>query len=258
MDAKGGLEKSLQVSAHPLQFYLTPSPDRDPSNSLCLGCKVATGQAISLGNFVVQTSKQAVGQAFGKTIYQIELSFDVKKGSVADQMRHDWAEEEKASGQNISLQHLPPVEWKSIVMQSSTDMYKELYLIIDEGTYVRPLSEARLLTVGDVRILATNDTVSGNGGECTEGYWILDAGMPWLLDFTAVHQEIERIIPPETAAPQMGCWALSIEKAEVRSPIQLKNAECHACGYIGTAVVRFKIEGHRAVPVSSSFAQNLR
>src|SRR5215469_6975043 len=58
IDAKGGLGKSVQCSPHPLQFYLTPSPDQDPSNSLCLGCKVGTGQAISLENFVVHTSSK--------------------------------------------------------------------------------------------------------------------------------------------------------------------------------------------------------
>ena len=255
MDAKGRLAKSVQSVPHPLQFYLTPTPDRDPSNSLCIGCKTANGQAITLGDFSIESSKQIIGDAFGKTIYQIDLSFNVKKGSVVERMRHEWEEQYERQGQNISFQNLPPVEWKSIVMQSSTDMYRELYLIIDEGTYTHPLSEARLLTVGGVHMLTTNDPVDGNGGQCTEGYWELDAEGPWLLDFTAIHEEIDKIIPPDATAPQIGCWALSIEKAEVKSPIQLNGAECHACGYIGTAVVHFKIEGHRVVPVSSSFEQ---
>ena len=210
---------------------------------------------MSLSDYRVKTSKQLIGEDFGRSIFQIELSFEVKKGSVADQMRHEWEEQYKGLGQKTSDQNVLPIEWKSVVMQFSKDEYKELYLIIDEGNYVRPLSEARLLTVGGVRILGTNDPVDGNGGQCTEGYWVLDAEGPWLLDFTAVHQDIERLIPPDAIVPQMDCWALSIEKAEVRSPVQLKNAECHACGYIGTAVVSFRIEGHRAVPLSSSFKQ---
>lgn len=255
MDAKGGMGKSVPSGPHALQFYLTASPDRDPSNSLCLGCKIANGQAVSLNDFAIKTSKQLVGEAFGRAIYQIELSFEVKKGSVVEQMRHEWEEKYKEEGEDVSLQNVPPVEWKSIVMQSSADTYKELYLLIDEGTYVQPLGEARLVTVGKARILATTDPASGNGGQCTEGYWVLEPEGPWLLDFTAVHREIAKLIPQDAAAPQIGCWALSMEKAEVRSPIQLKNALCHACDYVGEAVVHFKVEGHRAVPVSSSFEQ---
>ena len=255
MDAKGGLGKSVPSAPHPLQFYLTASPDRDPSNSLCLGCKIANGRAVRLNDYAIKTSKQLVGEAFGRAIYQIELSFEVKKGSVVEQMRHESEEKYKAQGQDVSFQDLPPVEWKSIVMQSSVDAYKELYLMVDEGTYVQPLSKARLLTVGSARVLGTTDPATGNGGQCTEGYWVLEPAGPWLLDFTAVHLEIAKLIPPEATAPQMGCWALSMDEAEVRSPIQLKSAECHACGYLGTAVVHFKVEGHRAVPVSSSFEQ---
>ena len=75
MDAKGGLGKSVPTVPHALQFYLTASPDRDPSNSLCLGCKTANGRAVSLNDYAIKTSKQLVGEAFGRAIYQIELSF---------------------------------------------------------------------------------------------------------------------------------------------------------------------------------------
>lgn len=255
MDAKGGLGNSVPSVPHPLEFYLTASPDRDPSNSLCLGCKTANGQAVSLNDFTIKASKELVGETFGRAIYQIELSFEVKKGSVVEQMRHEWEENAKKEGRDVSFQDLPPVKWKSIVMQSSADTYKELYLLIDEGTYVEPLSEARVITVGDARVLATNDPVSGNGGYCTEGYWVLEPEGPWLLNFAAVDEEIAKLIPPDATAVQTGCWALSMENAEVRTPIQLKNARCHACDYLGWVTVRFRLDGHRAVPLSSSFEQ---
>lgn len=253
MDAKGGMGKSVPSVPHPLQFYLTASPDRDPSNSLCLGCKTASGQAVSLNDFAIKTSKDLIGEAYGKAIFQIELSFEAKKGSVVEQMRHEWEEKDKEEGHDVSFQNLPPVKWKSIVVQSSEDTYRELYLLIDEGTYVAPLSEARLLTVGNVRVLATTDPASGNGGQCTEGYWVLEPEGPWLLDFTTVAEEIAKLIPPDATAVQTGCWGLSMEKAEVRSPIQLKNAQCHACDYLGWVTVRFRLDGHRAVPVESRF-----
>jgi hypothetical protein len=142
-DAKGGLGNSIRSAPHPLQFYLTPSPDRDPSNCLCLGCEVKDGQAVSLRDFAVENSKQVLGESFGQKIFQIEFSFDVKKGPAAERLHREWEQEGRRESQNVSFDNLPPVEWKSIVMESSPDMYKEIYLIINEGNYVRPLSEAR-------------------------------------------------------------------------------------------------------------------
>src|SRR6266702_486540 len=50
------LERNLRRPPHPLQYYLTPSPERDPANSLCLGCPVAAGgRQRTLQDFVVET-----------------------------------------------------------------------------------------------------------------------------------------------------------------------------------------------------------
>jgi hypothetical protein len=253
-DNKGGaLRTSVPSSPHPLQFYLTPSRDRDPGNSLCLGCKVNDGQEVSLQDYAVETSKQVIGESFGKKILQIELSFNVKQGSVIQHLNHEWEEKEERAGRNVSFDNLVPVKWKSIVMESSADMYNELYFIVDDRVYVRPLSKARLLEVGGAQLLATNDPIDGTGGFCTEGYWVLQPNGPWWLDFTAVHEKIEKLITDDAVAMATGCWALSIDKGEVRSPVQGKDAECRSCDNLGTVVVRFRIDGHRAVPVSSFF-----
>ena len=105
MDPNGGLAKPAQASPHPLRFYTTPSPDRDPSNSLCLGCKIADGRAVGLNDYALESSQQLVGEASGRAIYQIELSFDVKKGSVAERMRHEWDERSGDSSQDLARQH---------------------------------------------------------------------------------------------------------------------------------------------------------
>ena len=252
MDAKGGIATSDRDSPHPMTFYLTPSAERDASGSLCLRCKANNGQQVSLQDYAVETSEHIVGQSFGRTIFEIRLSFHVKGGSVAQQLRREWSEK-AGFAETMSSDDLPMAEWKSIVMQSSADMYRELYLIINEGQYDEPLSKAHLLTVGSDQLLATNDRVSGNGGSCTEGYWVLKPDGPWLLDFSAVHKAIEKMTPSNATAVQTGCWALSMQKLEVRSPVQLVGVRCRTCDFLGTAVVRFKIDGHRAVPVSSLF-----
>ena len=82
---------------------------------------------------------------------------------------------------------------------------------------------------------------------------MLRADGPWQLDFSPVHKEIARIVTGDAQAMQMGCWAMSIDKETISAPVQLKNADCHACGWVGTAEVHFKIEGHEAVPVTAKF-----
>jgi hypothetical protein len=72
--------------------------------------------AVSLSDFDVESSKQLLGESFGKKIFQIELSFAVKKGSVVERLHREWQQENKQEGQNVSFDSLPPAEWKSIVM----------------------------------------------------------------------------------------------------------------------------------------------
>jgi hypothetical protein len=239
---------------HPLRYFLTFSLERYSDNSLCLGCKTADGQKVTLGDYAVEATQYQVGQSFGRKIIEIELTFHLKNGSVMQRLRREWTARESTAGREMSFEDIPPVKWKSIMMESSANSYRELYFIIDEpGTYVRPLEHARLIHAGGAQILATTDAVDGNGHQCTEGYWVLQPDGPWLLDFTPVRKEIAKISPPNAGAAQIGCWALNIEKLEVRTPVQDKSAECHACGWLGTAIVHFKIDGHSAVPVSSSF-----
>lgn len=64
-------------SPHPLQYFLTPSPERDPSNSLCLGCPVATanGRKKTLQDYEVESSQRVLGKAFGRKVIELVLSF---------------------------------------------------------------------------------------------------------------------------------------------------------------------------------------
>ena len=234
-----------------MQFFRTPTPNPNLSNALCLGCKTRSGAAVSLQDYDVETAEDVVGASFGKKIVQIVNMFRVKKNSVMQRLREEWNAQQP--GHQIDYGQVPPVETKSIVMESSAGLYRELYFIVDDCVYSRPLSKAHVLAAGAAHILATDDAVSGNGAYCTDGYWTLDPAGPWLLDFTAVDHAIQKLTPADATATQTRCWALSMEKLEVRSPVQRKDAECRACGWLGTAVVHFSIDGHRAVPVSSMF-----
>lgn len=240
-------------SPHPLSFYLTPSVERDPQNSLCVGCATGDGRKVSLQDYDVQTSTRALGDSFGRKIVQIQYTFRAKKGSVAEQLDREVSSKDNRSDETPP-ENLRPVKWKSIVMQSSSQLYRELYLVADDGVYELPFRDAALLTVGTDQILATNDPIEGTGATCTDAYWVLRSDGPWLIDFSATDDAVASALPPNSQTEQTRCWAIDLQKLEVRSPVQSADAACHACDWIGHAVVSFKIVDHRAIPVSSHFA----
>lgn len=75
-DEHGLTSRVLHSSPHPLQFYLTPSPERDPTNSLCLGYPLTdSGQRRNLKDYVIDVSQRPLGKAFRRQIIEIVLSF---------------------------------------------------------------------------------------------------------------------------------------------------------------------------------------
>lgn len=186
-----------------------------------------------------------MGASFGRKIIAVVLKFQVRRGSAMAALRRQW---EQPPG--VSLKGLTPVEWQSVVMQSGTNGYRELYFDSNPpSNTVRPL-RARILTVGHTRLLAVRENYQG---WCAEGYWELDRAGPWLLSFLPVKNAIAKVSPRDSRAPQTGCWALSVRKLEVKASVQEDGARCMACGWLGQAVVRFTIADDQVVPVSSEF-----
>lgn len=245
------MERTVDHSSpHPLQYYLTPSAERDPVNSLCLGCPITTmdGLRRTLKDCVVDVSQRPLGKSFGRKIIEIVLSF-----RDTPEVKKMYAEQAAKENRVLNIdpdtpEESPSFQWKSIVMESSPPgAYREVYLIVGDGMILLPLTKASVYTVEGAQILATTDYLQGNGGICTETYWVLDAAGPWMIDFSAVYKEMKNGTPQ--GAGLSTCPALSKEKLEVS---QWVTGDCHACG-LGTAVVRFRLDGYRAIPVSSHF-----
>ena len=257
MNDKGGNRNRQEKETgapHPLKYFLTPSAERDSSDTLLVGVAAGRG-GITWDDYRIEVTQHELGKAFGRRAIEIDSKFWTKQGTALDKLFHGDSSDEPASSQPPEV--APAVEWKSIVLESSPGMFRELYLIVDDGIFLRPLQPARLLNLHGRQVLATSDAMEGNGGYCTEGYWVLRADGPWLLDFAPVRKAIARIVPANAQAPQIGCWAMSIEKETISAPVQEKNAECHACGWMGYAEVTFRIEGHSAVPVTAKFEPGL-
>lgn len=235
---------------HSLDFFLTPSEERDSTHSLCLGCD-NSGHRVGLSDFKIETSQRTVGQYQGKDILQIILTFRLSPAIEQLYAKQAGAEH---PGEAVSSQasEKPVSVWKSIIMETSPKMYRELYFLVDSGTWIEPLSNAGLVDAGLSPVMETMDMMNFNAGACTEGYWAMTPSGPWLIDFDPVVKEIARRAPAGMVARQTGCYTLSMEKLQMGSPLQAKSATCNTCT-LGTLVVHFKIDGHTAVPVSSSF-----
>ena len=230
---------------HPLAYFLHFSPERNINSSLCLGCKTDTGRKVTIADYAVKSSQRPIGESFGRKIIEVDLTFDIKPGSAMSQLRREWKRQSRASFEDLTL-----AEWQSIVMQSAPNLYRELYFSSNPPSNSIPPVEAGIMDIEGVPLLAVRETY---GRWCAEGYWVLNRNGPSLLDFSPVQNAITNISPPNTKAIQTGCWALSISNLEVNAPVQEAPPKCAACGVLGTAVVKFKIENDRAIPVSSVF-----
>jgi hypothetical protein len=241
---------SSESSPHPLQFYMTATTDRDPIDSLCLQCEVEPGETKrKLSDFDVRASQSLIGEASGRKIQQILLTFNPGL-AMKEAARAQAARQHPEQPPPAEPKWAPPVQWKSIVMESAPGEYRELYLLIDTGVWERPLSTARLLRVGGAQVLDNLDPTTFRAGGCGEGHWLVQADGAVPIDFSAVASAMQKRAPREAKPPAVECQAISMEKLEVTGWLQDKGATCNACGSFGTEVARFRLEGHRAVPVS--------
>lgn len=243
-------------SPHPLQYYRRPSPERDPINSLNLGERVGTHQ-ISLQDYVVQTSQRPLGEPFGRKIIEIVLT--LRHGSEMQTMEAEGSEQGDSCKDvpSPSVEEPRDVQWRSVVMESSPRAYLELYLLINNGMFDRSQSKASVYSVEGSQILEVaaylNAQLTGNTDFCEGSYWILRNDGPQRIDLSAVENEVKRVIPQDATLIEPRCGAIDMKELELRSPVQRTNTECHACGFLGGVTVRFRLDGHRAIPGSSSF-----
>ena len=74
-DEHGLASRVLHSSPIPCGSIWTAAPERDPTNSLCLGCPVTdNGRKRNLKDYVVDVSQRPLGKAFRRQIIEIVLS----------------------------------------------------------------------------------------------------------------------------------------------------------------------------------------
>ena len=237
---------SQQSSSHPLEYFLTPSAERDLVKSLCLGCPLDKhGRRIKLQDYEVEKSQRSLGKPFDAEI--VEVTLTIRAGREMQEINHQESHSSTSTG---SWQQ---AQWKSILMQSGPDSYRELYFLIDNGTWNRPQSNAELLQTHGAYVLQTIDHSSIDPDNCfADGRWVIQASGPWLIDFLPVEKLLARIPADSEPAGELACDAISMQDFEMSSLIQ-KKCSGGRCDYVGTETVHFRLEDHKPVPESASF-----
>jgi hypothetical protein len=223
---------------HPLSWWTSNPLRLDASGDLMLGKPASDGKIVTEQDYRVSQEVITLGNIEGFRIVQVVTIIDPGARIISS----GWA----SAGE-------PPAQWKSLLVQDGTgDQYLDIYLLQAESGLYQPLKPAAIYAVGSESILGTYDPVSGNGGGCTDGYWWFDNAGPHPVDFSPLQQAVTGALPHNSTYTS-NCWALHPEKGELQSWVQRTDAECHACGGLGTVYARYKIERGTAIPVSVRF-----
>ena len=146
-------------------------------------------------------------------------------------------------------------KWKSILVQTGTDRYMEIFHL--QAFYTTASMEpSRILQSGNEPVLVTMDLDGGNGGGCWEGYWWFDSTGPHPLDSfrleTAIRERLS-VAHQEDARFQISCSNLNLNTQQVNSGVQKSQAQCRACDRVGKLTARFRLDGALVQPVAVEF-----
>lgn len=229
----GYFERRTPSGDHPLQYYVSAERGQEFLQAETDNCAIKS----VCDELKVELSQEEIGASFGKRMLQIVYAMKTK----ADD-----------AGERSANQTLRPY-WKSIIVETLPGMYREIFLLRNEGAFwAWPPSTAGVTKAGDTKVLFTNDSTSSRDMWCTGESWVLQRSELTPVDFSAVSAAIDKAVPAGAGAITPLCAAVMFEKLEVRTDVQKSNPECRACGFEGSVIVKFKLAGSRAVPLSST------
>jgi hypothetical protein len=219
-----GKGESTDFPAPHFLSYFTAIPFlRDDGGDLCVECAPG-GLSEAERRYVITSEVQRLGNLAGFPIVQILYRVGPREASEPAKIR-----------------------WKSLLVQTGKDLYREIYHL--QAYYILPpLQSAEIDSVGNEKILATDDSDGGNGGGCFDAYWWFDSSGPHQLDFSRVKAAITKHVPLG-ATFWTTCRALRLEDEEIETPVQSRDGG-------GEVTVDFRLDGAVAVPVSVRYAPN--
>ena len=225
-----GKGESVDVPAPHALSYFTANPFlRDDGNEFCEIC-TPSGKAASSQKYTIRSMVKPVGVLAGYTV--VDVLYYPSPLALA----------------NASV---TAAKWKSILVQTGTDRYREIFHL--QAFYTTASVEpSRIIQSGNEPVLVTMDLDGGNGGGCWEGYWWFDSTGPHPLDFSRLEAAIrERLSAAhqEDARVQISCANLNLKSQQVNSGVQKSHAQCRACDWVGKLTARFRLDGVQPVAV---------
>lgn len=234
---RGYFEGTSKSSEEPLRYYLSANRTREFLRAATDNCAIAS----ACNENDVQVSQEEIGAVFGKHIVQVVYARKTKSDQEG----------------SISRDEGSRSYWKSILAETTPGIYREIFLLKGEGAFWSwPPSPPAIVSAGDTKVLFTSDQTTSREMWCTGAFWVLEKSGPTPADFSAVRRTIAKALPQGTDVITPMCAAVHLEKEEVQVDVQKASADCNACGFEGSVSVKFKFEGARAVPLSSSFRKD--
>jgi hypothetical protein len=227
-------------SPHPLSWWTNNPLARDESGELMIGFLARDGAPITAEDYRVHQKLKDLGGSGGARVIEVITTIEPQARVVS-----------AGFGVRGSV-----VQWKSLLVQQGRHRpYLEIYHLQAESGMYAPLQQAKILKLGSTYILETFDPDTGNGGGCADGYWQLSQSHTVGLDFSQLQQAIKKAVPLQSVY-SLRCRAIDLANTEVRSRVQRADAQCRACGWLGTVIARFRVEQGVAVPDSVRFERD--
>jgi hypothetical protein len=225
----GYFERQSPSAERPFSFYTSDERQQEFLRAEADNCTDAS----ACSKLTVKVSRADLGSIFDRSIFQIVYSLESQRNPVSQSY------------------------WKSLVIETSHGMYRELLLLKNEGGFwVGPPSAAKILNAGTTKLLFTKDKTTSREMWCSGEFWVLGELGATLADFSQVTAAVRKAIPQGVQDISPMCAAVNPGAFEFRSEVQRVNPECAACGLEGHVVVKFKFQGHRAVPISTHFSND--
>jgi hypothetical protein len=226
----GYIENETPSISRPLDYYMS-----DQRRQEFLSDDGGCASPSKCSDTKVKVSQTEIGSPFGKRTIQILYT-----------MPDDYWKQ-------LGTQPGAQSHWKSIVIETRPGSYRELLLLKSDATWLWPPVAPEIVTAGAATVLVDKDQTNSSEMGCTGEVWVLGKSGAVIADFSEVVAAVKKAVPSGDQNVSPLCSALDLGKSEFHGDVQETNPKCMACGGEGHVVVKFRLEGARAIAISATF-----
>lgn len=210
------------LNSHPLKYFL----DTKNLKTFDYGGDVLADSPADNFDRVVSTR---VGEISGFAIYDVIHRIGKEKASVVNE-------------ESSRLM-------KMILVERKPEDFCEIYH--EQGPIgMLTVDASDIVDVGEEKVLATQDRLSGTGNFYNEAYWAFDKDGPILLDLNLVDETAGKLTPTGMEVRKGG--GFSIRSLTYESPAYKEN-DANCCPSGGVVHVQFGLKNHKLIVVGKRF-----